>query len=217
MTASPSRPSQSFVSMPDEAARRMFAQALARLSPVQRQAVVLRLRGVADIDGIAVRLGLSPDSVRASLAFAIAQLRMALSDAPLDRERDDWLHRCRALLVVLPAPTTQPPPTAPAPVAAQDTAPRGGAGPGMRPRLSAALVLPVLVAAAIFAWQLWRPQRAPLPPPVESAPQRMPPPDAPEAPLTAPDFLLVLLQQQHPGVLEDLDFYVWLAEQDALR
>ena len=45
----------------------------------------------------------------------------------------------------------------------------------------------------------------------------MPPPDAPEAPLTAPDFLLVLMQQQHPGVLETLDFYVWLAEQEALR
>ena len=217
MTASPSRPSLSFVSMPDEAARRMFAQALARLSPVQRQAVVLRLRGVADIDGIAARLGLSSDSVRASLAFAIAQLRMALSDAPLERERDDWLHRCRALLAVLPAPAVTPPPAAPAPAAAQDTIPRGATGPGPWPRLSAALAVLVLVAAGVFAWQRWLPQRVPAPPPVEAAPARMPPLSAPEAPLTAPDFLLVLLQQQHPGVLEDLDFYVWLAEQDALR
>lgn len=198
--------------MPDEAARRMLAQALARLSPVQRQAVLLRLRDVADIDGIAVRLGLSSDTVRACLAFAVAQLRMALSDAPLDRERDDWLHRCRALLVALPAPTTPPPPTASVPAAQH-----APAGSGPWPRLPAALGLLVLVAAGVFAWQQWRPGPPPAPPPVEAAPQRMPPPDAPEAPLTAPDFLLVLLRQQHPGVLEDLDFYVWLAEQDALR
>lgn len=27
-------------------------------------------------------------------------------------------------------------------------------------------------------------------------------------------FRLVLLRQQHDGLLEDLDFYVWLAEQE---
>lgn len=198
----------------------MLAQALARLSPVQRQAVLLRLRGVADIDDIATRLALSPDSVRACLAFAVAQLRMALSDTPLERERDDWLHRCRALIVALPAATPPPvsaPAPVPAPAAAQQRIASGTVGGGLWPRLPAALALLVLIATAVFAWQLWQPKTAPAPQPVETGPERMPPPDAPEAPLTAPDFLLVLLQQQHPGVVEDLDFYVWLAEQDALR
>ena len=59
--------------------------------------------------------------------------------------------------------------------------------------------------------------QVPAAPAVRSGPQRMPPPSAPEAPLTAPDFLLVLLRQQHPDLLENLEFEVWLAEQEALR
>ena len=217
MPASPPRSSSSFVSMPDEAARRLFAQALTRLSPVQRQAMLLRLRGVADIDDIAARLALSPDSVRASLAFAAVQLRMVLSDTPLDRERDEWLQRCRTLLAALPEPRATPASPAAASVVTQDRVQRAPVGSGLWPRLPAALALLVLIAAGVFAWQLWRSNPAPVPSPVETEPQRMPPPDAPEAPLTAPDFLLVLMQQQHPGVLETLDFYVWLAEQEALR
>lgn len=196
----------------------MLAQALTRLSPVQRQAMLLRLRGVADIDDIAARLALSPDSVRACLAFAAVQLRMALSDTPLERERDEWLQRCRSLLAALPEPKPAPASVpAAAPVVEPHHPRHAPVDSGLWPRLPAALALLVLLAAGVFAWQLWREPSAPTPPPVEAEPQRMPPPDAPEAPLTAPDFLLVLMQQQHPGVLEDLDFYLWLAEQEAVR
>lgn len=202
----------------------MLDEALARLSPVQRQAVSMRLRGVADVDGIAAHLGLPAETVRASLAFAVAQLRMALSDAPLDRRHNDWLLRCRALHIAAarsatapaepPRPQASMPDAAPAPV----TGRAQGRGYRLWPRLPVALALLVLVAGGALGWQAWKLHALRTAPPAPQAgPQRMPPPNAPEAPLTAPDFLLVLLQQQHPGLVEDLDFYIWLAEQDALR
>ena len=91
---------------------------------------------------------------------------------------------------------------------------------GLWPRLPAALALLVLGVGLMLGWlgwQAWRASRIPAAPAVRSGPQRMPPPSAPEAPLTAPDFLLVLLRQQHPELLETLEFEVWLAEQEALR
>ncbi|MCX7557641.1 hypothetical protein OS187_12575 [Xanthomonadaceae bacterium JHOS43] len=212
-------PTRSFVSLPDDLARQMLDEALVRLSPVQRQAVTMRLRGVADVDGIAERLGLPEETVRASLAFAVAQLRMALSDAPLDRRHNDWLHRCRALHTAPPdrsrAPDRASEAALPAPVQpGAHLQPAAGAGRQMR----WAVVLGLLVLAGVMVWQFRQTGSTDgAPSKVETGPQRMPPPNAPEAPLTAPDFLLVLLQQQHPGVLEDLEFHVWLAEQEALQ
>lgn len=199
----------------------MLDEALGRLSPVQRQAVSLRLRGVADVDGIAARLGLSTDTVRASLAFAVAQLRMALSDAPLDRKHNDWLYRCRVLLTAPAAAPPAPPSETraaaavhavhPAPVQAAPAA----KAPGLRRHLPVLLGGLALIAAGMLAWQTWKPVPD-MSPPIDAGPLLMPPPTAPEAPLTAPDFLLVLMQQQHPDVLENLEFHVWLAEQEAL-
>ena len=88
----------SFMAVPEIRARRMLNAALGQLSPLQRQLVIAHLRTGEDSVRLAARLGLARDSARASLAFAVAQLRMALSDAPLDKTRDDWLRRCRELL-----------------------------------------------------------------------------------------------------------------------
>lgn len=271
----------SFVNLPDERARQVFDAALDRLSPVQRQVFLMRLRSGSDLDRIAVRLGLPRDSARASLAYAVAQLRMMLSDAPLDKQRNDWLQRCQQLLIrparrsIVPAveielpgsaaaisvdtapalivdsrqatslpspwadavapppallPSAPPPatrpsaaaPAAPADVATAVTASHGHArlrrpSHGLWPRLPAALGLLVLaVAGFLVGYALWPSGPGPATP-VPPGPHRVPPLNAPAAPLTASDFRLVLLRQQHPGLLEDLDFYVWLSEQDALQ
>lgn len=273
---SPVTPKQtSFVTLADDKARLVFDEALDRLSPVQRQVFLMRLRSESDLDRIAVRLGLSRDTARASLAYAVAQLRMALSDAPLDKQRDDWLQRCRRLLVrpvrrsIVPAVEIELPgaeaKVAPVPVessalvvesrettpahitaspltssesvrpasppsrqvvlpAASASAPtsaapsrdsRRRAHGGLWPRLPAALAVLVLTVVGVLAWYGLRsdPSKSTV---IDTEPQRMPALDAPAAPLTAPDFRLVLLRQQQDGLLEDLDFYIWLSEQDAL-
>lgn len=269
----------SFVTLPDAAARRVFDDALDRLSPVQRQVFLMRLRSESDLERIAVRLGLPRDSARASLAYAVAQLRMVLSDAPLDKQRNDWLRRCRQLLVVparrgtvpaveielpgimaaiapesappaelvvesrhttpaswpLAGATTPPPelppsvpmpvePTPAKPIIPTDTPvaapPRHGrhhrSSYGLWPRLPAAMGVLVLVVVGFLTWYGLGPSAPKSIAPISTEPQRMPPLDAPAAPLTASDFRLVLLRQQQQDLLEDLDFYIWLSEQDAL-
>ena len=272
-SVTPKQPS--FVTLADDKARRVFDEALDRLSPVQRQVFLMRLRSESNLDRIAVRLGLSRDTARASLAYAVAQLRMALSDAPLDKQRDDWLQRCRRLLVrpvrrdivpaveiefpgaeteaapatvesmalvvesreTTPAHITAAPPassesarrvathslpiTRPAAsVAATTTTTLGRdsrrrAHAGLWPRLPAALAVLVLTVVGVLAWHGLR-SDASKSTVIDTEPQRVPALDAPAAPLTAPDFRLVLLRQQQDGLLEDLDFYIWLSEQDAL-
>ncbi len=227
---SSSSPAPSFLSLPDAVARRRLHEALARLSPLQRQVFLLRLQEGVESGDIARRLGVAPVAVGASLAFATSQLRMQLSDRPQDRESADWLRRCRALLregVVADGAGASAPeagqPAVPATRAA--AAPNGSVTSprrrppvtlGLWPRLPAALALLVLGAALLLGWLAWhtaRPSRVEMP----AGPHRMPPPTAPEAPLTAPDFMLVLLRQQHPEMLDDLEFHVWLSEQEALR
>lgn len=62
------------------------------------------------------------------------------------------------------------------------------------------------------------PEIAAIPEPVpEAVPQDTAEMQGEQAPLTASDLELVLLQQQHPELLENLDFYLWLVEKDALR
>ena len=95
-------PPDAFIRMPDDAARHQLKLALGRLSRTQRHVMLLRLRGESDLDRIAAQLQLDPATVRASLAFAHAQLRMMLSDSPQDPERNDWLLRCQALLLRSP-------------------------------------------------------------------------------------------------------------------
>jgi len=276
----------SFVSLPDDKARRLLDTVLGQLSPVQRQILVTHLRGQEDPDRIAGRLGLSRDTTRASLTFAMAQLRMVLSDAPLDKTREDWLRRCRDLLamtlpqgktptieielpfaataddvdedergadastteapaflvvesrdaptplreVATPAPIVLPEPYPSAPVetstaavptpatpdAARVFPPGDRAAPGVWPRLRGWLALLVLGVGAILAWSAWGPGAPHRDAAIDPGPRRVPPLNAPAAPLTAPDFRLVLLRQQHPGLLEELDFHVWLAEQEAV-
>ncbi len=283
----------SFLAMPELQARRLLNAALGQLSPLQRQLVITHLRTGDDAERLAARLGLARDSARASLSFAVAQLRMALSDAPLDKTREDWLQRCRALLeaaravqktptheVDLPASwgnvelvPTPPPPTeadaapethflvvetrntvpaavvapavdAPAPVASVRWEPerlepervaiprvapaarpaKATIPPPTRPRRvePAPRIWPwavagmVVLALAIGAWQFASSPKE-VAPPKPMQPQRVPALSEPAAPLTASDFQLVLLRQQHEGVLEDLDFYLWLSEQEDAR
>lgn len=260
-------PPDTFIRMPEDAARHQLKLALGRLSRTQRHVMLLRLRGESDLDRIATRLDLEPAAVRASLAFANAQLRMMLSDTPQDPERNDWLLRCQALLMQQPPataatseqplPDTEPVPgtsainsgpepavpvdmASPAataesssPSTPPDTTPqpdRNTSAPTERtttafwllPWLPGAMALLVLISLALLAWQVLSPP-APtatttaVTSPERSEPERMPPSTAPEAPLTAPDFSLVLLRQQHPGLLEDLDFLVWLSEQESFQ
>lgn len=270
-------PADSFVTLPDDKAKRVFDEALDRLSSVQRQVFLMRLRSDTDLDRIALRLGLSRDTARASLAYAVAQLRMILSDAPMDKQRDDWLRRCRRLLVrpvrrdALPAveidfpsldvepaaehpepvalivesrpdtsarlpsgietspqprsePQQPPTPAAPAGVvippakapAAAPSRPRHTRGHGLWLRLPAALGLLVVAVTGGLAWYVFGPHRTVADDVIRTEPQRVPALDAPAPPLTASDFRLVLLRQQQKGVLEDLDFYIWLSEQDDL-
>ena len=275
----------SFVSLPDDKARRLLESLLGQLSPVQRQVLLTHLRGHEDTDRIAARLGLSRDTARASLAFAVARLRMVLSDAPLDKTREDWLRRCRDLLTTtvpqgrtptieidlpfvattadldedergsdvdmpgepaflvvesrqapvlavatpapiapqwpLPSPPTEMPvpvaPTPAAPMPARVSRPRDRVALDLWPRLTALLALLVLAVGGVLAWHAWGPSAPRKDVAIATGPQRMPPLSAPAPPLTAPDFRLVLLRQQHSGLLEDLDFNVWLAEQEALQ
>lgn len=272
----------SFVSLSDDKARRLLESLLGQLSPVQRQVFLTHLRGQEDPDRIAARLGLSRDTARASLAFVVARLRMVLSDAPLDKTREDWLRRCRDLLTTampqgrtptieidlpvvatasdstefergteverageptflvvesreVPAPVLSaaaPPPIAPppraeppvraapipvAPMRAQVSRPPARVGLDLWPRLPALLALLVVVVGGVLAWHAWGPSAPRKDVAVVTEPQRMPPISAEAAPLTAPDFRLVLLRQQHPGLLEDLDFNIWLAEQEVLQ
>lgn len=226
----------SFLSLPEASARRLLHEALARLSPLQRQVMLLCLQEGVDAGEIARRLGAAPAAIGASLAFATSQLRVQLSDRPQDRESTEWLKRCRVLLAKgaggagaapqhgASVPVPEVPSAATAPVAAAAASPRPAASPrqrspvtlGLWPRLPAALALLVLGAGLALGWQAWRAARPPVVK-VAPGPQRMPPPTAPEAPLTAPDFMLVLFRQQHPEVLDDLEFHVWLSEQEALR
>ena len=225
---SPGKP-PSFVLLPEDAARRMLEDALSRLSPVQREVVSMRLRGVGDLNTIALRLGLPLDTVRVSLAYAIARLRVLLSDTPLEKQRDDWLHRCHTLLAGSAS-------TAAFPVSEEDgrllhVESAKGAGyakaadnaHATRPRSLVRLLLVVLTLLAaiiigIWFWGVGIDERtAGAHSAANTGPQRMPALDGPEAPLTAPDFELVLLRQQHEGLLENLDFYVWLIEQEALQ
>lgn len=257
-------PPDAFIRMPDDAARHQLKLALGRLSRTQRHVMLLRLRGESDLDRIAAQLQLDPATVRASLAFAHAQLRMMLSDSPQDPERNDWLLRCQALLMpkpesraasqASPLPDRDPTPAtadsgaSPAPAGLmdgsrpaepsapsspsdagsqpdQDTIARTESAPGafwLLPWLPGALALLVLISLGLLAWQVLAPPAAPTATttatrPERSEPERMPPPLAPEAPLTAPDFSLVLLRQQHPGLLEDLDFLIWLSEQESFQ
>lgn len=229
--------------MPDDDARQLLKKALGRLSVAQRQVVILRLRGESDMGRIAAGLALEPNAVRASLAFATAQLRMMLSDTPQQPEQTDWLLRCQALLapraravaaaptqadtmpsalITEPAPAVSASPQASSPLAAApDTPPQRAAGaPWLLPWLPAALMLLIVITLALLAWHLWWPSAqtpAATTSPARTEPERMPPPSAPQAPLTAPDFSLVLLRQQHPGLVEELDFHVWLSEQDAFQ
>ena len=274
----------SFVVLPDDKARRLLESLLGQLSPVQRQVLLTHLRGQEDPDRIAARLGLSRDTARASLAFAVARLRMVLSDAPLDKTREDWLRRCRDLLTTTmpqgrtptieidlpfvampadldedargadvdmfeeppflvvesrevpapvlvaatPAPIAPPPsrrtetpilaaPTPVAPMRAQVSRTRDRVALDLWPRLTALLALLVLMVGGVLAWHAWGPSAPRKDVAITTEPQRMPPITAEAAPLTAPDFRLVLLRQQHPGLLEDLDFNVWLAEQEVLQ
>jgi hypothetical protein len=219
----------SFVSLPEAVARRRLHEALARLSPLQRQVILLRLQDNVEPGEIARRLDVAPAAIGASLAFATSQLRVQLSDRPQDRESGEWLKRCCALLRESPAadeaapePDRRVAAAARAAVAAEPKALPAGQhrrAPvtlGLWPRLPAALALLVLGAALALGWQAWRAASRPVvtsPP----GPHRMPPPTAPEAPLTAPDFMLVLMRQQHPGLLDELEFHVWLSEQEALQ
>ena len=276
----------SFLAMPELQARRQLNAALGQLSPLQRQLVLTHLRTGDDAERLAARLGLARDSARASLSFAVAQLRMALSDAPLDKTREDWLQRCRTLLeaarpvqktpthevdlpsswstvelepiaalkpeivpnaaflvvetrsptpaprpeIAVPVPTSDPrvprasEATAATPIARPSPPARPVASAPMRHRpaqtvprrwpwlaaVAAALVM------AIIGWQITSSPKD-VAPPKPAQPQRVPALSEPAAPLTAADFQLVLLRQQHEGVLEDLDFYLWLSEQEAAR
>lgn len=215
-----------FVSLPEAAARRRLHEALARLSPLQRQVILLRLQDDVEPGEIARRLDVAPAAVGASLAFATSQLRVQLSDRPQDRESGEWLKRCCALLRESPAADeAAPEPDRNVAAAARATAVaappagqhrRAPVTLGLWPRLPAALALLLLGAALALGWQAWRAASRPAvtsPP----GPHRMPPPTAPEAPLTAPDFMLVLMRQQHPGLLDELEFHVWLSEQEVLQ
>lgn len=277
----------SFVALPDDKARRLLETLLGQLSPVQRQILVAHLRTQEDTDRIAARLGLSRDTARASLAYAVAQLRMVLSDAPLDKTREDWLRRCRKLLATMvpqgrtptieidlpfvptaadvdeddhvadvatadeqaylvvesrdiptplleattpavialeqlrPSPLaetrTTAAPTPAAPISKHVSRPHDRTALGLWPRLPALLALLVLVVGGVLAWQAWAPSTPSQDVAVDTGPRRVPALSAPAPPLTAPDFRLVLLRQQHQGLLEELDFYVWLAEQETLQ
>lgn len=273
--------SPSFLALNEVQARNRLDVVLGQLSPVQRQMVLASLRQREAPSRIAARLGLPRDTARVSLAFAMAQLRMALSDAPLDKTREDWLERCRQLLdaarpeaakpgVEIEWPLREgtaatsamppesddigpagffvvesrlghgPPPsqdhqTGPAPPRPDPRRPRpapmrtpaASSSPipepagstrrarrdgGLSPRLPAALAILVLVAVVAILWRAGLPGSQRAAPATE--PIRVPPPSAEAAPLTAPDFRLVLFRQQHEGLLEDLDFFVWLAEQE---
>lgn len=288
------RTQPSFVALPDEVARRRLDEVLAQLSPVQRQILAAHLRHREEPNQIAARLGLSRDSARVSLSFALSQLRMALSDAPLDRARTDWLERSRTLLAPVPVrqatptlelelsnwglgmpaesapgrepsdaavahehlliverratrgltsaefPADRPPATdrasppaaamvsaavplrTPARVQPESKGPVVTSGHprrrtiGLLPRLPAALAVLVVGVAVLLGWALWGPSKR-APAAIDAGPRRVPALDAPAAPLTAPDFGLVLLRQQHEGVLEDLEFYLWLAEQETAQ
>lgn len=254
MSAPALPPPDSFLQLPEDAARHRLKLALGRLSSTQRHVMLLRLRGESDLDLIAVRLKLEPAAVRASLAFANAQLRMMLSDTPQDPGQNAWLLRCQALLTPRPAPTTatgthpessaarsapaeladqpqQPTddaiPSAPSP-ATPDPLPPGAAAaapaermppsPWLLPWLPGALALLVITSLGLLAWVISAtstPEQVAHV--VPSEPERMPAPSAPEAPLTAPDFSLVLLRQTQPELLENLDFHVWLSEQESFQ
>lgn len=245
MTASDPPPASTFLALPDAAAGARLQEALARLSPLQRRVVQLHLRHGLDAAGIAAQLEAAPAAVAASLAFATSQLRVQLSDPGQEGAADAWIERCRVLLGA-PLDAVARSDSSPSPAAVGQaqacTQPGELGGPaqarasevdrpappsarprsapvtlGLWPRLPAALALLVLGVGLTLGWQAWRASRVPAAPAVRSGPQRMPPPSAPEAPLTAPDFLLVLLRQQHPDLLENLEFEVWLAEQEALR
>lgn len=226
-------PPTSFVALPDTQALDHLEVALQRLSPLQRRVILLRLRDDRDIDAIAAHLALAPDAARASLAFATAQLRMMLSDRPLDRDATQWLTRCRNLLraqaatsaaKAAPTTTTTHSTDKPAVHARRETARESLAAQfdtRQRPTFPVLQISAVLVVLAgiLLMWSVWptTPSGTSIELPPPSEPQRMPSPSAPEAPLTAPDFLLVLMRQQHPAVLEDLEFHVWLSEQENLR
>lgn len=57
-------------------------QAVARLSPRMRAAVVLHYYGDLPVDGVAAALGVSPNTVKTQLKTALDRLRVALADAP---------------------------------------------------------------------------------------------------------------------------------------
>lgn len=273
-------PPSSFVALADASARRVLDEALGRLSPVQRQVFLVRMRSESDPERIGARLGLSRDAARASLAFAVAQLRMALSDAPLDKGRDDWLQRCRSLLAIAAAPVATapqeevdlpgfgvvvdcaPPPAPPVPApepfafvvetrstlaehvttahdepvrvmlpgidvarpsAVSEPRPASSVAPVRRHSRTAhgrpwpmlALGFLAVLAFGTWAWHARAPGSSREAAKLDQEPLRVPPLSAPEAPLTASDFRLVLERQVHEGVLDDLDFFIWLAEQDA--
>lgn len=175
-------------------------QALAGMPAGQRDAFLWRVRDGTPLATIAARLGTDPSTAGRLLVAAARRLAPLHGAVPGDYT---WLHACRlqlraALPVNAPSAAAAPAPAAP---------PRWLAGAG---------VAGVLIGLTVIGWPLWTDWRAmPAAPTVESATPSIAPSQADDAdapPLAAADLQLLVDAGDDHALLDDLEFFAWLAE-----
>lgn len=180
-----------------------LGQALAGLPAGQRDAFLWRVRDGTPLATIAARLGTDPATAGRLLVAAARRL------APLHGAVSgdySWLHACRLQLRSTFAAAAEPLPAAAA------------ATPAVPPRwLAGAGVAGVLVGLAVIGWPLWTGWRdtrsmpvASTTGPLPAAP--LPAEDAEAPPLAAADLQLLVDAGDDHALLDDLEFFAWLAE-----
>lgn len=178
-----------------------LGRAIAGLPPGQRDAFLWRVRDDASLAAIAARLGTAPESAGALLVGAARRLAPLHGALPGDYT---WLPECRAVLrstpPVVPTATRAPSPSPP---------PRWLAGAGM---------VGVLLGLAVIGWPWWTEWRTSVPTRSAVATQArgpapaLPVEDADAPPLAAADLQLLVDAGDDHALLDDLEFFVWLAE-----
>ena len=216
-----------FMHLPDGAATTVLGAALRTLPAGQRQAFLLRVREDFDVAASARVLRLAESALRTQLAHALRNLRTWLRTHPVPAAGSDshqdgaWILRCRALLdgaardldeaTLAHLRRTRQAALAPA------TAPAPGGGRWLIRAGGFAIVAGAALALSRLLPPLDGLQPPAAPPPIETpVPAPLPPPriaPSEDTPLAAPDFDL-LLDADDETLLEELEFYAWLAAEN---
>lgn len=177
-------------------------QALAGLPAGQRDAFLWRVRDGTPLATIAARLGTDPAT--AGRLLVAAARRLAPLHGAVPGSDYTWLHACRLQLRAAVPANAPSAGTAPAPAGA----PRWLAGVGLAG---------VLIGLAVIGWPLWNDWRDTQSMPVASTAgpvpaASLPVEDAEAPPLAAADLQLLVDAGDDHALLDDLEFFAWLAE-----